>query len=79
MTLLALTTISLAVGGNSLFQTEHASQIAAICGLWIGSMLAFLLFQHSPSSCLDGDSGGLAFGGTIAVLYRCYLGYHYYL
>lgn len=68
MSLLALAAITLTVGGNPFMATPYPSQLTAILGVWVGAMLAFLYFNIHPARVWMGDSGALAFGGTLGVM-----------
>lgn len=69
MTLLTFLAIALATGGNNPFiATSYTGQLAAIIGLLAGSILAFLYFNIHPARVWMGDSGALAFGGTLGVI-----------
>jgi phospho-N-acetylmuramoyl-pentapeptide-transferase len=69
MTLVTFMAVALTTGGNSPFvATSYTGQIAAIIGLLAGSTLAFLYFNIHPARVWMGDSGALAFGGTLGVV-----------
>lgn len=69
MTLLSLMAIALATGGvNPFISTPYTGQIAAVLGIWAGAMLAFLYFNIHPARVWMGDSGALAFGGSLGVI-----------
>jgi phospho-N-acetylmuramoyl-pentapeptide-transferase len=69
MTLLTLLAITLTTGGNNPFiATPYTGQLAGVLGLWAGATLAFLYFNIHPARVWMGDSGALAFGGTLGVI-----------
>ncbi len=49
------------------FTNTGQANLAVLCGLIIGALLAFLWFNVHPAQIFMGDSGSLALGATLAV------------
>lgn len=49
------------------FSLKHYS-LAVFCGIVVGSLLAFLVFNTFPAKIIMGDTGSLALGGAIATV-----------
>lgn len=48
--------------------TQELYILAALCGVFVGALLAFLWFNVPPALFYMGDTGSLAFGATLAVI-----------
>jgi phospho-N-acetylmuramoyl-pentapeptide-transferase len=51
----------------ALLHDPAQENLATLCALTIGALLAFLWFNVHPAQVIMGDSGSLAFGATLAV------------